>query len=57
VIPQTSPARKFNPSTGGQKQKLSDAQKKIADAFGMSAEEYLENSKFNTDIVSQLGGR
>lgn len=55
TIPQSSPPRKMSTATQP-KARLDSLQQKIADAFGMSSDEYTELSKYNTDVVSQLKG-
>lgn len=43
-------------NTGGNKPRLSPEEKRMAEAFDMTPEEYSEWAKLNTDAISQLGG-
>jgi len=52
VTPPGQPRTKPKPTA-----KLTPEQEKVANAMGMTAEEYVEWGKFNTDIVSELGRR
>lgn len=53
VVTPASPPQHFNPSTAPKKSKLTDVQKRMAQNFGMTEEEYLKYAEDNTDWVSQ----